>query len=122
MPMPTRMPHEVSLEEVASRLMRNQKPGCNKDFCFQVHGCLSILDVLQQLQPPQEWAGQQSDRSSPGQEDEEVTSVWTDPETLSTKVASKVAIWTDTETVTSKVAGCLPDPGVSTKTDEIVDC
>ena len=55
-----------------------------------------------------------------------MTSDWTDPETLSTKVASrvasKVAIWTDTETVTSKVAGCWPDPGVSTKTDEIVDC
>ena len=111
MPMPIRMPHEVSLDEVASRLMMNENPGCNNNFC----SCLSFHTrfYFTNMISPQEWVGQQSDRSSPEEEDEEVTSDWTDPEAMSTKVAGKVA---------SKVVGCLPDPGVSTKTHEIVDC
>ena len=46
MPMPTRMPHEVSLEEVASRFIMNQKPGCNKDFAFKFMAVFRYFNLL----------------------------------------------------------------------------
>jgi len=84
MPMPSRMPHEVSSDE--------------------------------------EWNVQRSDRSSPEEEEEEVTK-WTDAEVstnLSSKVSSKVS-----GKVSTKVSSWT-DSEVSTKTneieEEIVDC
>ena len=57
----------------------------------------------------QEWAGQESDRSSPGEEDEEVTSDWNDPNDVSNKETNKVTKWVH------------PGSEVSTEIGEIVD-
>ena len=57
----------------------------------------------------QEWTGQQSDRSSPGAEHEEVTKDWNDPEKVSSKEVTKVINWVDPEPEASPEAGEVVD-------------
>jgi len=58
----------------------------------------------------EEWAGQESDRSSPEEEDEEVTSDWNDPDNVYNKETNKETNWMH------------PGSEVSTEIGEIVDC
>ena len=107
MPMPSRMPHEVSSDEVGLPCPFQTIIIGFLDFFTSHPFALKFMLARQNMIPSQEWNVQRSDRSSPEEEEEEVTK-WTDAEVstnLSSKVSSKVSSWTDSE--------------VSTKTKEI---